>query len=275
MWKLRHNELLRVGWKDVRGARVGFAYLLRGAAELFSMRQLWSLVIGPVLVNALLFAGFILGASALLRGIFSSLPGDNWWQIALAVLLVVTTVGAIIFIGSALVVFFGSILSAPFYDTIAQHVTRKYGGIVVDHAWWSHFWPSVKHAAAKLWWYLLVQVGLIILYIVPGAFGPVAFVSLGFVATASFLALDFLDFSFDFHGWTFAERRQWCLERKGMVLGFGTAVFLGLGIPVLNLFIPPFAVVGAALLFMEQGAVEVKKGKGVDGVGVVEGFKVA
>jgi len=218
---------------------------------LFGMKQLWPLLVAPVLLNGILFTLFVLGASSLLHGVFASSHTDSWWQVALVVMLVVAIVGAIVFVGSALVVFLGSIMSAPFYDTIAQQVTRKMGGIVVDHAWWSHVWPSVKHAAAKLWWYLLVQAGLIILYVVPGAFGPIAFVSIGYVATASFLALDFLDFSFDFQGWTFSERRRWCLEHKGLVLGFGSAVFLGLGIPVVNLFVPPIAVVGSVILFYE------------------------
>jgi CysZ protein len=174
--------------------------------------------------------------------------------VALATFVVVAVMGATIFVGAAVVIFLGSILSAPFYDAIAQQVTRKLGGVVVDHDWWGHLWPSVKHAAAKLWWYLLVQAGLIILYVVPGVFGPVAFVTIGYVATVFFLALDFLDFSFDFQGWTFAERRRWCLERKGLVLGFGSAVFLGLGVPLVNLFVPPVAVAGSVLLFMETYA---------------------
>lgn len=252
MWK-RHPviDLLRPGWTDVKGIRAGFAFLFRGGRALFGMRQLWPLLIAPVLVNAILFVLFVFGAAALFRGIFASAQTDSWWQVALVVMVVVAVVGAVVFIGSAVVVFLGSIINAPFYDAIAQHVTRKQGGIVTDHAWWSHLWPSVKHAAAKLWWYLLIQAGLIILYVVPGAFGPIAFITIGYVATVFFLALDFLDFSFDFHGWTFAERRRWCLEHKGLVLGFGSAVFLGLGIPVVNLFVPPIAVAGSVILFYE------------------------
>lgn len=252
MWKGNPSvDLLRKGWTDVKGARAGFAYMFRGARMLFGMRQLWSLLVAPVLMNGILFLLFLFGAAALLRGIFSSLHTDTWWQVALVTMVVLATIGAIVFIGSAVVVFVGSIVSAPFYDAIAQHVTRKMGGVVVDHAWWSHLWPSIKHASAKLWWYLLVQAGLIILYVVPGAFGPIAFVTIGYVATAFFLALDFLDFSFDFQGWTFPERRRWCLEHKGLVLGFGSAVFLGLAIPVVNLFVPPIAVAGSVMLFYE------------------------
>lgn len=252
MWQVHPSvDLLRKGWTDVKGVRAGFAYLFRGGRMLFGMRQLWPLLVAPVLMNGILFTLFLFGAGALLRGVFASVQTDTWWQVALVSLLVLATVGAIVFIGAAFVVFVGSIVSAPFYDAIAQGVTRKMGGVVVDHAWWSHVWPSIKHATTKLWWYLLVQAGLIILYIVPGAFGPVAFVTIGYVATAFFLALDFLDFSFDFQGWTFAERRRWCLEHKGLVLGFGSAVFLGLAVPVVNLFVPPIAVAGSVMLFYE------------------------
>lgn len=245
-------EQFRRGWTDVKGIRAGFGYLFRGGAFLARERQLWPLLVAPVLVNAILFLLFLFGAGFALRGLLGSTDPSSWWQVALVVMLVVATVGAILFVGAAVFVLVGSIISAPFYDTLAQHTARSRGMIVVDHPWWSHVWPSVKHAATKLWWYLLIQAGLIILYVVPGAFGPIAFVTIGYVATAFFLALDFLDFSFDFQGWTFPERRRWCLRRKGLMLGFGSAVFLGLGIPLVNLFIPPIAVVGAVLLFSDH-----------------------
>lgn len=248
----------RKGWTDVKGIRAGFSYVYKGGKLLASMRSSWSLLVAPVLVNAMLFLFFIFLSAWALRGTFASTNPSNWWQVVLVVLVVVALIGAILFIGSALFVFFGSIISAPFYDTLAQQTTRRLGGVVEDHPWWSHVWPSVKHGAKKLWWYLLIQAGLIILYVVPGLFGPIAFVTLGYIATAFFLALDFLDFSFDFHGWTFEERRHWCLSHKGLVLGFGSAVFLGLGIPVLNLFIPPMAVVGAVMLFTEQELISSK-----------------
>lgn len=257
MWKTNPViDQLRTGWDDVKGIRAGFWFLLRGGAYLARSRRLWPLLVAPVLVNALLFALFLFGVVTAFRGVFASANPGNWWQTALVVAAIVAFVGAMLFIGSAVIVCVGSILSAPFYDTLAQSVARDGGAIVVDHAWWSHVWPSIKHAAAKLWWYLLVQAGLIILYILPGVFGPVAFVVIGYVATAFFLALDFLDFSFDFQGWTFPERRSWCLAHKGLVLGFGTGVFLGLGIPVVNLFVPPIAVVGAVLLFHETTKLE-------------------
>lgn len=253
MWRIHPAvDQFRRGWTDVRGAREGFAFFFRGAALLWRNKKLWGLLVAPVLVNALLFVLFLAGASLALRGLLGSMSADTWWQAALVVMLVVATVGAILFVGSAIFVFLGSVLSAPFYDALAQQVTKETGAVIEEHAWTSHLWPSIKHAAAKLWWYLLIQTGLIILYVVPGVFGPIAFITLGYVATVFFLALDFLDFSFDFHGWSFAERRTWCLKRKGHMLGFGSAIFLGLGVPVVNLFVPPIAVAGAVLLFLKE-----------------------
>lgn len=245
-------ELTRLRLRDLGGFRSGFAYLFRGGRLLLDTRSVWSLLIAPVLLNAILFVLFLLAAGTMLRGSLSAFQAEAWWQAAVVALLVVAFAGAVMFIGTSLVVFLGSVLSAPFYDRIAQVITRKLGGIVTDHAWWAHVGPSVRHAATLLWWYLLVQAGLIILYVVPGVFGPVAFVSVGFLATAFFLALVFLDFSFEFHGWSFVERRRWCWDNKGIVLGFGTAVFLGMGIPGLNVFVPPMAIVGSVLLFRDN-----------------------
>lgn len=244
---------------DIKGVRHGAVFLWRGAKYLAHARPLWPLLVAPVLLNALLFSFFLWGSWSLLHQALTASFPETWWGSLLMAILVVTVLGAILFVGSAIFVFLGSIISAPFYDTIAQQVTRESGGMVVEHAWWQHIWPSIKHGATKLWWYLLVQTGLIVMYIIPGAVGPIAFITLGFVATAFFLALDFLDFSFDFHGWTFQERRAWCMRNRGVVVGFGACIFIGLGIPFLNLFIPPIALVGSVLLFQELDSVEVGK----------------
>lgn len=230
----------------------GAAYLLRGAKYLASRRELWAILVAPMLLNTVLFLLFLWGVSIALSSFLALHLPPTWWGILLGAMIVVASLSALLFLGSSIIVFFGSVLNAPFYDVFAERITRSLGGVVPDHPWWKGALHSMKHSAEHLWWYLLVQAGLIILYIVPVALGPIAYVTLGFTTTALFLAIDFLDYAFGARGWNFAKRRKWCMDRKGLVIGFGVMIFLGLTVPLVNLFIPPIAITGAILLFHEN-----------------------
>jgi CysZ protein len=52
-------------------------------------------------------------------------------------------------------------------------------------------------------------------------------------------------------GILFSEQRDMIGKRRVETLAFGGAVMLGLAIPVLNVLIPPAAVIGATLYFAD------------------------
>jgi len=249
---------------DVAGMKDGALYFLRGIGYLWRNKSLWPLLVVPILLNALLFILFVWGALILLRRFFFAAPPETWWAWILLGAALVATLGAIVFFGSFLLVFVGSVVAAPFYDRLAQRTARAEGGIIIERPFWQEVWRPIKHALVKFWWYILVQAGLLVLFIMPFAVGPVAYATLGFLATAYFLALEFLDFSFDFRGLTFTERWKWCMERKGVVLGFGAATFAALLVPGANLLVPPVAVVSSILLFeaYDQSHLQRKSGEG-------------
>jgi|GEM_PF-3597720 CysZ protein len=234
---------------DIHGIRIGAEYFFRGARELWRRKGWWPLLIVPTLLNVLLYALFVVGIMTLVRQFLSGYAPSTWWGILIAAAIFVVTLAAVLYLGSMLFIFFGSIISAPFYDSLAQRAARERGAVIVERTWWQEVWRPIKHSVIKFGWYLLVQIGLLGLYLLPVAVGPVAYLTLGFFATAFFLALDFLDFSFDFRGWTFTERKKWCMERKGVVLGFGGAVLLGTMIPAVNIVVPPIAIIAAGMLF--------------------------
>lgn len=238
--------------RDLTDVKRGFGYFFRGARYLLRHRELWSLLVLPVLMNVLLFVLFVWGLFALTHRFFLLELPPTWWGVLLGAVLVLALIGAVLFLGSAVFVFFGSVISAPFYDVLAERVARAEGAVVPDHPWWKGVGKVMRHSLQHLWWYVLIQIGIVILFFVPGAFGPISYVTLGFFSTTFFLSIDFLDYSFDFRGWDFSDRRKWCMERKGLVFGFGTAVFLGLGIPVFNVLIPPMAIIGSILMFQDN-----------------------
>ncbi len=245
----RFIAFARIFTGDIRGFREGFAYLFRGAHRLFRDRTLYPYLVAPVLLNILLFLAFLWVAAQVFVAVFGRGVPESWWGIALFVGVIIASLITLLFVGSALFVFLGSIICAPFYEAIAVRIAREQGRIVVDRPWWSQMGSIMARSAKKWWWYLLIQLGLLVLFFMPIAVGPVAYSVCGFLVTTFFLAWEYLDMSFDFRGLSFEQRWKWCLLHRGILFGFGTAIFLGFAIPILNLFIPACAVVGSILLF--------------------------
>lgn len=210
---------------------------------------LWKLLIVPALINAAAFVFFLTLIGRTLGRFLSMHLPEAWWATVLVVAAVLAALAAVLFFGTAVFMFFGSILSAPFYGAIAEHIAREGDATFPLAPLRLQLWRTVWSTLSKLGWFFLVQAGLLLLYVMPFAFGPIAYAVAGFFATGFFLALDAFDFTFDLHGMRFAERRAWCVKRLRLTSGFGAATFIGLAIPGLNLVIPAAAVAGAALLY--------------------------
>ena len=202
---------------DLRGMKDGFVYLLRGARQLSKTRDILPIIIVPALVNLILLGIFIFAAVMGIRRFLTPALPETWWAVLLVFALVVTAVIAIIYIGSVMFAFVGAIISAPFYDAIAQKTAKAVGESYPSRPWYRDIGPGTRNAASKLWWYTIAQVGLIVLYIIPGIVGPITYTFLGFLATCFFLSLEYLDFSPEFRKLSFTERKRWCLKRKGIV----------------------------------------------------------
>ena len=229
----------------------GAHYLYKGAAYLASHSKLWPYLVVPVFLNIILFLLFFWFSVSLISNFLLEQLPQSWWAILLLVVIVIATIGAILFLSAVFFVSIGSVLSAPFYDVLGEKVIRSFGGISPDHPWWKGIRHSATQTISRLWWYLLIQGSLIILFIVPITVGPIAYLTIGFITTAFALSMQFLDAPFNARGWNFSKRRKWCIKHKGYVIGFGSAVFLGLGIPIINVLIPPIAIIGAIIMFNE------------------------
>lgn len=235
-----------------RGFSLGARYPLRGAVFLWHRKSLWGYVLFPLVLNMLLFVGIAwLGFFALRKLVFTGLPPE-WWAIIVKVFLAGAAGAAIILCSVFCFAFVGSVLAAPFYDALADRVARWLGAPGVIRGFWKQITDAVRTSILKLGLFLLLQLGLLILYIIPFFVGFFTYTTVGFLITAFFLAFEFLDVSFHREGWTFKERLVWCRARLGTVLGFGSSVALLLFVPVVNIFVPPIALIGSILLFSEE-----------------------
>ena len=126
-------------------------------------------------------------------------------------------------------------------------------GAVDSHLRW--LLTDTRPPAGGLWTlllagpFLLVLIVLIVSWIPP--FNVVA-PALWFIFGAWMMAVQYVDYPMDNHMTPFADLKEVLRERRLSSLGFGGIVALIAGIPVLNFFVVPSAVVGATLLWSKE-----------------------
>ena len=103
----------------------------------------------------------------------------------------------------------------------------------------------------KLVIYLAVMIPLFMLsFALPGV-GQILYSVVGFLFTALYFAIDYIDWPAARRNKALGYRSQVLKERFAACFGFGTGVFLFLWVPFLNLFFMPAAVAGGTLLFLD------------------------
>ncbi len=228
---------------------LGFSFLWKGFACLAHRRKLWWFMIVPLIINAVLLVLLMLGAICLSRyWLAMSLP-EVWWATLIAVVAISAAAVLVFFLGIIFFATVGTIIGAPFYEAISRRVDDNLGGFEIEVSWWKEVIGSFKNSLKRIYIFGLIQVALLILLAIPFIVGMVTYTILGFIATTFFLSLEYLDFVFERRKITFHERLRWGLDRKWFVGGFGVALFIGLAIPIVNLFVPPAAAVGAVLMY--------------------------
>jgi CysZ protein len=237
----------------VKGSLVhGARYLTRGA-RLLRHPTLRPFVLIPLAVNILIF-GSLLGVGFsfiddLMDRMLSGIP--QWLYFIEWILwpLIVITAGLItgyLFTAVAL------IIASPFNALLAEKAEELITGRPVDSL--EGLGPAllaiprgVLRELLKLLYYVPMAVVVLILSFIPGV-GAVAWLLLG----AWMMSIQFVDYPMDNHQKNFADVKEAVRSRRLSSLGFGGLVALCTGIPVVNFFVVPAAVVGATLLWCEE-----------------------
>lgn len=158
-------------------------------------------------------------------------------------------------LGIVAAVFLTNVFAAPFNDLLSEEVERLRTGregppftmqvLIRDSV------RTVGLEVIKLGIYAIVMIPLFILSNVFPAVGHVVYSIFGFLFTAIYFAVDYID-------WPASRRNRSTTYRFGLVtehfmpmFGFGTGVWLFLFIPLLNLLFMPAAVAGGTLLFLD------------------------
>lgn len=103
---------------------------------------------------------------------------------------------------------------------------------------------------AKLMYYVPMATFVLLITFIPGlnAIAPLLWFLLG----AWMMSIQFVDYPMDNHQLSFADVKEAVRSRRLSSMGFGGVVALCTGIPIVNFFVVPAAVVGATLLWCEE-----------------------
>jgi len=230
----------------------GAGYLTRGA-RLLNHPSLRPFVLIPLAINVLIF-GSLIGVSFnymsdLMDWMLSRIP--DWlhfieWILWPLIGITVSLITGYLFTSVAL------IIASPFNALLAEKAEELITGQPVTSleglgAALLAVPRSILREILKLLYYIPMAIFALLLSFIPGI-GAVAWLLLG----AWMMSIQFVDYPMDNHQLSFAKVKAAVRSRRLSSMGFGGMVALCTGIPLVNFFVVPAAVVGATLLWCEE-----------------------
>ena len=240
----------------MRGNAVhGAGYLVRGA-RLLAHPSLRLFVIIPLVINIVIFGSLIWLTLSYLGALMASFLGaiPAWLDFIEWILwpLIGLTIGLITGYAFTAVAL---IIASPFNGLLAEKAEELVTGRPVDAleglgAALMAVPRGILREIAKLLYYVPMAALVLLLSFVPGlnAVAPVLWFLLG----AWMMSIQYVDYPMDNHRLSFSDVKAAVRSRRLSSMGFGGAVALCSGIPVVNFFVVPSAVVGATLLWSEE-----------------------
>ena len=200
----------------------------------------------PVLINLFLFfSAFTLGVYYISDLMQEFIPAWLDW--------ISWILWPIFFICFFMTIFFtftllANLIAAPFYGKLAAKTLSIITGepVQIDEQGMA----KVLFAELKRMAYLLSRaLPLLLLFIIPGVnlIAPFLWVLFG----AWGMVLEFMAYPLENEGLLFPQQRELVKDMRVGTLSFGGMVLLGLTVPVLNVLIPPAAVIGATIFSHE------------------------
>mgnify|MGYP005843153185 CR=1 FL=1 len=233
----------------------GAGYVLRGARLLVHPR-LRAFVLIPLLVNIAIFGSLIGWGFAWLDNTLdrtmAALP--DWlrfveWIIWPLVVVAASLITGYLFTAVAL------IIASPFNALLAEKAEELVTGEPVQGleglmGALISVPRGIVREIAKLLYYVPMALFVLLVSLIPAvnALSPLLWLLLG----AWMMSLQFVDYPMDNHQRSFADVKQAVRSRRLSSMGFGGLVAMCAGIPLINFFVVPAAVVGATLLWVDE-----------------------
>jgi len=236
----------------------GVYYFWQGALLIFhpGIRRY---IFFPILINFILFAAIFVGMAWYLFGHFTDWTTDfpKWVLLLLGWLFWILYSAFVLIVGSFTFTLFTNLIASPFYGYLAEAVEKEKqpSGIITTPFSITHIlWREVIKISYFLPWLLLFAV----LFLIPPLWPFMPFII--FFPTATFIAMQYIDYCPDNQGIPFKTVRAKLNEAWLTMIGFGSMVSLAMTIPGANLFVPPAAVAGGCILWLNLQAGKDKRG---------------
>lgn len=223
----------------------GFRLILRPGVRLY--------VFVPLLINSLLFAAAIVLGAGVVGDLSSQLSSQWAWAEWVVWLLWPLFIAVVLLVGFFFFSVIANLLGAPFNGFLSEAVERSLTGTAPPGsglALAAEIAASLRTEAGKFLYFGSRAVPLLLLFVIP--FVQVTAPFLWMLFGAWTMALEYLEYPLNNHGRLFPEVRALLRQRRGLALGFGSAVLLLTLIPVLNFIAMPVAVAGATKLCVER-----------------------
>lgn len=230
-------------------------YLLRGASML-SHPRLRLFVLIPLAINIVIFGSLIGFAINYFGGWLDSWLGwiPGWlsflqWLLWPLIIIALGLITGYLFTAVAL------LIASPFNALLAEKAEELITGREVEGleglgAAAMALPRGFARELVKILYYLPLLAFTLLLTFLPliNAVAPLLWILLG----AWMMSVQYLDYPMDNHQLSFADVKEAVRSRRLSSLGFGAMVALASGIPGINFFVVPSAVVGATLFWCEE-----------------------
>lgn len=227
----------------------GVQYFLKGLRLIFSP-ELRKYIILPIIINLVLFLLVIAGMAWVLFHYFSSWLSDypHWVLLIIGWLLGILYFLVMVFVGVFTFTLSTNIIASPFYGYLSEKTEKMIVGETQDLPF--SMLRILKRELIKILYFIPLLLLCGILFLIPPLWPFLPF--LIFLPLAWFVAIQYIDYCPDNQGIPFKVFiKKVKSEQFLTVMGFGSIVSLCISIPILNLFIPPAAVVGGVLLWLD------------------------
>lgn len=249
---------VQAGTAPIRGFGSGFGYPFRGIRFLLQHLGLIRFWIWPILITGLCLVGVGVGVwnlhAEVINLIWEAPVGEGWWfEVKSFFHGVLSILSGLILaaVGLVLVVLIASPIAAPFNDALSQAVEKVAAGKEAPRFELGAFVRDLFRTVLFESGYLLIVLVTFIFSLVVPVVGPVVHTVFGFVLTASYWALSYIDWPAARRGLSLSQRIGLVKRRFTTMFGFGCAAWLLLFLPLINLFFMPAAVVGGTLLILD------------------------
>jgi CysZ protein len=214
------------------------------------------LLIGPLIATLVLYgvaiALLLPPVMGWLEASAAGMPArfHDWFSF-LVTLLQIVLGGLLVLVTGWVATLLATLLASPFYGVIATRIEARLTGSVQG----PERGPAAEIAATlgrelqKLGWTLPRMIAILLIGLIP-VIGILAS-PLALLFGAWVMAVQFIDFTPENRGLSFAQTRARLTRRRGLGLGFGALLALGIGIPLVNLLVAPAAVAGGTALWLQ------------------------